>query len=129
MYARRAPGHRLRLKTFAVSETGGTHRATLGQHITMTANPVVHLELTGGNTALGNLKIMVIREGKVIRTLSSGGDTAITFEDPVVGGSGTTYYRCIVLQDGWPVLASNPVFVTIRPGPGAPFVSKQESGA
>ena len=57
--------------------------------------------------------------GDRIRTIPATDDTVITFDDPILGGEGTTFYRFIVLENMWPILATNPIFVTIKPSRNA----------
>jgi hypothetical protein len=126
MYARRAPGERLSLRTFSVSDASGTSTAAMGQHLTLSASPHIRIVLAHEDgTPMNDLRVLVIRGGKVIRTFAAGTETPLAFEDPVAGGSGTTYYRCIVMKDNWPVLASNPIFVTIQT-PAGPSAGRGE---
>ncbi|MBI4552247.1 MAG: hypothetical protein HY710_08290 [Candidatus Latescibacteria bacterium] len=115
MYARRAPGHLLTLRDFRVTDGAGQTAATMGGHVTLSESPHVRIDLGVQDSSPRNLVIQVIRDGRVIRMIPAAGDTTITFEDRVVGGEGTTFYRLLVTLDDWEVLASNPIFVTIRP--------------
>lgn len=129
IYARRGTGNRLRLIQFAVSNGGGLRLAVMGQSITLASSPTIHFSLSSEDSIPRNLSVLVIREGTVIRTVQTSGNLSMDIQDKLVAGSGSTYYRLIVLQDNWPVLASNPVFVTIRKNAGDLPAPAEEPGA
>lgn len=114
IYARRGTGNLLRLKQFAVSNEAGTRTGVMGQKVTLASSPTIHFTLASEDGKPRNLSVLVIRDGTVIRTVQTSGDLSMAIQDKVIAGSGTTFYRLMVLEDDWPVLASNPVFVTIR---------------
>lgn len=129
IYARRGAGNRLRLKQFAVSNEAGTRLGVMGQKVTLASSPTIHFTLANEDGKPRNLSVLVIRDGTVIRTIQTEGNLSMTIQDKVIAGSGTTFYRLIVLQDDWPVLASNPVFVTIRKNAGELPALAEEPGA
>jgi hypothetical protein len=114
MYARRAPGERLSVPSFTVSGSSGAPGAEMGGHVRLAESPRILFHLKTATDRPQNLKILILRGSDVIRTVSTTRDTTVIFEDPVHSGSGTTYYRCIVMLNEWPVLATNPIFVTIN---------------
>jgi hypothetical protein len=114
MYARRGVGCGLSVRDFRVSAPDGRAVATMGGHVTLSGSPRIRIALDMENANIGDLRILVVRGGDRIRTIPATGDTVITFDDPVLGGEGTTFYRFIVLENTWPILATNPIFVTIK---------------
>jgi len=114
MYARRAPGERLSVPSFTVSGSSGSSGVEMGGHVRLAESPRILFHLKTATDRPQNLKILILRGSDVIRTVSTTRDTTVIFEDPVHSGSGTTYYRCIVMLNEWPVLATNPIFVTIN---------------
>lgn len=134
MYARRAPGHILTLRDFSVMDARGQAAATIGGQVTLSESPHIRIDLGVQSDTPRNIVIQVIREGKVIRMIPATGDTTVTFDDPVLAGEGTTFYRLIVKLDDWEVLASNPIFVSIQsrsamPHPGWTARPKQRGAA
>ena len=114
MYARRAPGERFSVPSFTVSGSSGTSDVEMGGHVRLAESPRILFHLKTATDRPQNLKILILRGSDVIRTVSTTRDTIVVFDDPVHSGSGTTYYRCIVMVNDWPVLATNPIFVTIN---------------
>jgi hypothetical protein len=101
------------MDAFFVTDQEETKSAAQGGLLELTGSPRLHFQFTREGRGLENFSILVIRGGEVIRTVAAQGDTAFTVDDPVIGGSGTTFYRLIVMNNDWPVLASNPVFARI----------------
>lgn len=114
MYARRAPGLGLSIRDFTVSDTAGQRYAAMGERLTLNGSPHIRIAMDFKTAPSRPVELVLIRGGTPIRTFYVTDTTPVTFEDPVLGGSGTTFYRFIAQMDGWPVLASNPVFVTIN---------------
>ena len=127
MYARRGVGNSVTVHDFRVSDTDAEQVAHTGGHVTLTDSPTITIDLDTGDRE--DLTLQVIRSGKVIKTTRVTGDTTVSLEDLIIGGEGTTFYRFTLLSGEWPVLASNPIFVTIRMEGVQQFPSNSEVGA
>ncbi|MCI0493810.1 hypothetical protein L0Z72_02295, partial [candidate division KSB1 bacterium] len=111
MYATRNFVHRwLRVQEFSV---GSRQRAFSGEQIVVDAESTATVKIIIDVQKSSNFMLQLIRNGKIIYIdhRSAAGQWHINFSDAELLNDRKSYYRFLVYENHWPVLASNPIFV------------------
>jgi hypothetical protein len=100
------------LKEFSVSSEGASDKATLGGEIVLNGHPKIHISLAFKNPVENQVKVRLIRAGKLIRTFTDKLPMEINYEDKYHQSDQKIYYRMDVTGHG--ILVSNPIFVKFQ---------------
>lgn len=100
------------LKEFSVSADGIDHKATLGEEIGLTHYPKIHISLAFKRPVATEVKVRLIRSGKLIETFIGKLPMEIDYVDNYLKPGEKIYYRMDMTGNG--ILISNPVFVKFR---------------
>lgn len=111
-YARRGTGTEITISDFMISD--GNRDLKSGQNGKIYGTPTVIIDIETA-PATFPLTVQIVRNGSSIHTVEIGEPGPLTFKDADPGLEGTYFYRFMILKDGWPIIASNPIFVTIDP--------------
>ncbi|MBI5189869.1 MAG: hypothetical protein HZA22_04285 [Nitrospirae bacterium] len=93
------------LRDFRVSDTATGGTATMGGEAACSGNPAVRVSMNVPGR--WPRKLILIRDGKAIKTFEAAGDVEISYEDKDAPGAGLGYYRLMVERG----IVTNPVFV------------------
>jgi hypothetical protein len=97
------------LKEFSVSADGGGAKATLGEEIVLNGHPRIQISLAYKNPVEKEVKVRLIRSGKLIETFTGKLPMKIDYEDKYHRPGEKIYYRMDMTGHG--SLVSNPIFV------------------
>jgi hypothetical protein len=103
---------RIILEEFHICSANCENSATLGQEITLTENPSIHISLALNIPTVNHVLIRLIRAGKPIKTFEGTLPMEIEYEDPYYMPGRKVYYRLDLRGKG--TLISNPIFVSFR---------------
>ena len=100
------------LHEFSVSADSVGAKATLGEEIVLDGHPRIRISLAFKNPVEKEVKVRLIRSGKLIETFSGKLPMTIDYEDKYSRPGEKIYYRMDMTGHG--TLVSNPVFVRFR---------------
>lgn len=110
MYACRGKyPQRMILDEFTVCSSVCEIKATSGDEIILNENPRIHISLSLKEPSKNQVKIRLIRAGKLIETFEGSLPAEIDYEDKYYRPGRKIYYRIDVRGHG--ILVSNPIFV------------------
>lgn len=110
MYACRGKyPERIVLKDFSICGRKCDSKATMGQEITLSEHPIIHLSLTTTTPDKRPVHIRLIRSGEIIRELNATLPYSADYQDKYLRPDSKVFYRVDVLGAG--LMVSNPIFV------------------
>ena len=113
-YARRGMGTDITINDFMIS--GDQTGFTSGQNGQISGTPMVTIDIDTAPASMP-LTVQIVRNGASIHTIEVEEPGQLTFRDTGPGLKGAFFYRFMIFKGGWPIVASNPIFVTIDPDP------------
>lgn len=99
----------VKLDEFLVCSSDGKAKAISGDEIVLKENPRIKISLSALETAESQVKLRLIRSGKLIKTFIGSLPMKIDYEDKYFEPGQKIYYRIDVR--GYGSLVSNPIFV------------------
>ena len=103
---------RMILDEFTVCSSRCPTKATMGEEITLKEPPRLRIFLSAKQPSRSQVKIRVIRSGKLVRTFNVSLPARIHYKDEYYTPGEKVYYRFDARGCG--TLVSNPIFVTFR---------------
>jgi hypothetical protein len=99
----------MKLDEFLVCSSDGETKAISGDEIVLKENPRIKISLSAAETAGSQVKVQLIRSGRLIKTFIGPLPMKIDYEDKYFDPGRKIYYRIDVR--GYGSVVSNPVFV------------------
>ena len=122
---RRGNDYQLILHTFSVSDGGGGQPALAGETLRLTLPrqlPIVDIIVAAGNRRRVNVRVDLIRSGRLVRSFNGATPLRIVHRDVHFDASQAAYYRITVHGPRPNYIISNPIFV--RPAVTKPAGTK-----
>lgn len=98
----------LTLNEFSVSR-GDELKVYMGQTLNSEIAPDINISLTSNKIA--SYRLLLIRDGKIIKQFKFDKSLEKKYVDKEISKSNRHFYRLLLLENNWPVLATNPIFV------------------
>lgn len=112
---------RLSLDKFELTEPATGNRAIMGEGLNTAQAPQINIQLSMTDGSAARVKIILIRNGKIVRKAVLPLPVEDVWEDASVDRVQPAYYRLLVEADDFNRLVSNPIFLNI----GAPLEKTQ----
>ncbi len=111
MYAVSKSNFQLVLEQFVVEADGQV--AIQGEEIGCSKEPEINIKLSSSDSKTREVKIRVVRKGKIIRTFKGQLPLEVQFKDDYYNPGEKIYYRLDIRTPG-SIIISNPIFVKFR---------------
>lgn len=113
MYAtRNFSGDYLKLIEFSLSTQDRSAKAVMGETLNCLSIPIIQISVVSSKKS--KFKIQLIRDGKIIEDFNFNRSLQIEYHDNELQQKGLHFYRLLLLENDWTVLASNPIFVNFN---------------
>jgi hypothetical protein len=110
MYAtRNFSGDYLKLTEFSLSTQDRSAKAVMGETLNGLSIPIIKISVASSKES--KFKIQLIRDGEIIEEFNFDQSIEIEYRDNELQQEGPHFYRLLLLENDWTVLASNPIFV------------------